>query len=314
MSLHLDIKFARVSYKSSILLYWNTWLRELTMASSISPLTYESFIALLDQGDQFTIEPSSFDIISAVRYDPTLSTVPPTSVDKVTKSNLFLFPEHIERLKFSFNFFQQAAKDSNPGIQLSDIEIDGDFIFHQIVKAIEESQVPLDKPLKVRIVVSIKGSVEIILNEATERPNLLDGLEDFYAEDQRWDVYVDRTPILVSPFTSFKTTRRDVQNNARRSLPGKRPGKEEVLLTNSAGEVMEGSITNVAFKNKAGQWTTPQLTSGCLCGVARHFLLRKDFVKEGNIPVSELKIGQDVLLLNGIQGAVRGTIVGFVGE
>ena len=74
---------------------------------------------------------------------------------------------------------------------------------------------------------------------------------------------------------------------------------------------MEGSITNVAVKRESdGKWVTPLLSSGCLCGVTRHFLLRKNFIEEDNVTLEQLKPGTKVLLMNAIMGVFGGTIVG----
>ena len=71
------------------------------------------------------------------------------------------------------------------------------------------------------------------------------------------------------------------------------------------------SDTNVAIRRKKdGKWITPQLSSGCLCGVMRHFLLRKDFIEEETILLRSLEIDTEILLFNGIMGVVRGKIVG----
>lgn len=285
------------------------------MTRPISTLTYDKFIARLDQSDPFTIDPKSFEILSTIRYDPNLTATPPSTVAEVTKENFFLLPEHIERTRFSVEFFHSAAKSADSETPSFPFNINQQFIYDQLILALSESLVSLGEPLKIRLLVSLDGSVRLEMYATPRRENLLDGLDETYPELQRYDIYVDKTPLLVSPFTSFKTTKRQHYSDAReRALPGKKPGLEEVILVSSSGEVTEGSITNIAIKNKTGEWITPQLTSGCLCGVTRHFLLKKNLIKEGNILLDSLKLGQDVLLLNAILGVVRGTIVGFTGK
>jgi Branched-chain amino acid aminotransferase/4-amino-4-deoxychorismate lyase len=136
-------------------------------------------------------------------------------------------------------------------------------------------------------------------------PNIL---EQSLLDD--WDVYIDSQPTFISPFTSFKTTNRQHYTDARnRRLPGVRPGREEVLVYNHQNDMMEGSITSFAVRRKSdGMWITPQLSSGCLCGVMRHFLLRKDFMEEEVIKLDSLAVGTEVMLFNGVMGVVRGRI------
>lgn len=278
----------------------------------ISNVTYDTFVELTGTRDQFEIDPDSFDILSTVRYDPKLSKKPPTSIATVTRQNFFLLPEHVERMKYTVDFFIEAAKRTAPPLDPTVFQIDETFIYDKIVQALEESGISVDQPLKVRLLLSLNGRMKVELYQTPVRENLLDGFSDSYPESEKYDVYVDTTPILPSPFTSFKTTSRKLYSDARsRALPGNLT-KEEVILVNTIGEVTEGSITNIAVKDKAGEWITPKLTTGCLCGVARFMLLKKNLLKEGKIKVEDLHEGQEVLLLNGIMGVVRGTIKGFV--
>lgn len=268
--------------------------------------TYDDFMNQLWNKDPFDIDPSSFEILSTIRYDPTLGEKVPQEVGDVTKAHFFLLPEHVERLKFSLLFFDEALEASGFDYDHG-FSVEEDYIFERLTQALEESKISLGEPLKVRFLVSMQGNVRIELYKVPERKDLLDGLTDEYPESDTYDLYVRTTPVLATPFTSFKTTKREVYTEARGILPGK-SAKEEVLLVNTSGEVTEGSITNIAIKSGKGEWVTPRLTSGCLCGVTRHFLLRKNMIKEGDISLQSLKVGQDVLLFNGILGAVRGTI------
>lgn len=266
--------------------------------------TYNAFLNRFTQESDFSAK-ELFEILSTIRYDPLLTAAPKSPSD-ITPDNFFLFPEHIERARFTLGFFEKYVNNGKP--LDSNAIVDKQLIFDKLVLAIEASGLPIDKPLKIRVLITIEGDVKIELYETPIRAKLFDGLEDNYPEDERYSIYVDPKPALISPFTSFKTTRRKVYNESRaRNLPQLEP-REEVVLTNTAGEVMEGSVTNIAIRAKLGDWVTPKLTSGCLCGVTRHFLLRKNLIKEGDISKDSLKEGQDVLLMNGIMGCVRGTI------
>lgn len=280
------------------------------MTDASSTMDYQTFISQLPLKDPFSFDPSSFEILSTIRYDPGLTDKKPQTIEDITVNNFFVFTEHVERLKYTVKYFHSASVDVTESS--FPFEIEENYIFNVIVGAIRDAGVALSQPLRIRLLLSLSGNLRVELYETLPRPNLVDGLNDEYPEELRYDIYVDRTPVLPSPFTSFKTTSRDVYNEAReRSLPGKSK-REEVLLINSCGEVMEGSITNIAIKTDTGEWVTPQLTSGCLCGVTRHFLLQKNALKEGTVHLKELEVGQDVLLLNGVLGVVRGTIREFV--
>lgn len=280
--------------------------------STISSITYDTFVELTGTKDQFEIDPNTFEILSTVRYDPRLSKVPPTSIDSVTKQNFFLLPEHVERMKYTVDFFIETAKRNTPELDPTVFQIEESYIYDKIIQALRESGISVDQPLKVRLLLSLNGQMKVELYQTPVRENLLDGLSDSYPDSDKYALYVDTTPVLPSPFTSFKTTSRKVYSDARsRALPGNL-AKEEVILVNTIGEVTEGSITNIAVLDKDGVWITPKLTTGCLCGVTRYMLLKKNLIKEGKIKVEDLHEGQEVLLLNAILGVVRGTIKGFV--
>lgn len=67
------------------------------------------------------------------------------------------------------------------------------------------------------------------------------------------------------PWLRVKSTRREVYDRARASLP---EGLDEVLFLNERGEVCDGSITSVFFDRGQGM-RTPPLSCGLLPGVLR---------------------------------------------
>ncbi|KAH3899302.1 aminodeoxychorismate lyase ABZ2 SCDLUD_004739 [Saccharomycodes ludwigii] len=141
-----------------------------------------------------------------------------------------------------------------------------------------------------------------------------------------YTVYIDTEPLIPSPFTSFKTTKRQHYNRARERMLELHKGKEgpcEILVYNTNYEVMETSFCNVYFKKYVANnkddtakdcssyyYYTPSLSSGCLCGTMRYYLLRKKLVSEvKSIDVRKLKDGDEVLLSNAIRGCFKGLIV-----
>ena len=276
---------------------------------------------------------SQFELLETIRYDPQLSTTEPKGFKEIAKQNFLFLSEHANRLKFTMRFFHRNIMQS--GTQL-DFEITDDYLFREIVENMERLNKEVDVPYKIRALFQLDGTAKFefhntaklsslqsllhIKNEAISEDIheaasgnelLMSSNEQFdNAIDNVWDVYVNNSPTHISPFTSFKTTKRDEYSKARANLPGKNPGHEEVLLYNEQSQLMEGSITNVAVKRPSdGKWITPLLSSGCLCGVTREYLLGTNYIVEQTITMDQVKPGTEVLLFNGIMGVVKGKIV-----
>ncbi|KAJ7103264.1 aminotransferase [Mycena belliarum] len=114
-------------------------------------------------------------------------------------------------------------------------------------------------------------------------------------------------------FTTTKTTERTVYNDARTRvglppLPSDDPA--DVVLYNPAGHITETSVSNVAFYH-ADTWLTPPLSSGCLPGVLRRWLLQHKRIREaeeGELTKDALRPGHWVLLFNSVYGCRLGRI------
>jgi 4-amino-4-deoxychorismate lyase len=90
------------------------------------------------------------------------------------------------------------------------------------------------------------------------------------------------------PWLRVKTTRRDVYDRARATLP---LGLDEVILSNERGEVCDGSITTVFFDRGQGM-RTPPLSSGLLPGVLRTELAcPEEVLLSGDLPHVRLWVG-----------------------
>jgi branched-chain amino acid aminotransferase len=72
-------------------------------------------------------------------------------------------------------------------------------------------------------------------------------------------------------------------------------GAAEALLANTAGNLCEGTGSNV-FLVLDGQVVTPPLSSGCLAGVTRALLLEWTDATERDIAMSELSRADEVFL------------------
>lgn len=116
-------------------------------------------------------------------------------------------------------------------------------------------------------------------------------------------------PISTPPslFTSHKTTSRELYLASRARLHLSAAYTSEALLWNPAGEVTEGSITNVAFW-RGTCWVTPRLESGGLGGVMRRWLVEQGEWTEGTVGKDSVRKGERVLLSNAVRGVFAGEV------
>lgn len=279
---------------------------------------------------------------------------------KIPDSCFFLLPLHQKRLQFGADFFnwdfelsldmlKKEIKSAmfNTFKECEKEDKDGDK--GNADKKGEEKEKVWNKAYKIRALVSKTGALKMEVSLASPRSDLFSGFKKVQnpRKDPVYDVVVDTQSTMSSPFTSFKTTKREIYSTARennlrpplgkstkpgppitsdtvlslenpsspsspldaepRTYPSSSPMLQEVLLYNTRDEIMEGSITNVAFFRE-GSWRTPPLGTGCLSGVVRHHLLTKQMVQEAVIPKKSLVNGEPVLLFNGVQGIVRGVL------
>ncbi|XBW36961.1 hypothetical protein QEN19_002541 [Hanseniaspora menglaensis] len=323
-----------------------------------------------------TFSDKEFDLLSTIRYDPSLAArnskfhdnlnfeaqnlelTSPTDIlstllipdsentmflsthDKLNEDELLdvyfyrfmLLGEHLKRIQFSLKYFGWT-----------DFMVDLTCLMELLIKALPVFN-PDNKDLglkdrmiqmlkrhecyKMRVLINKRGEIRCEAHIIASPPltnkinskssnyflnNLLIGFLD---EAPTYTVYIYDTQITPTCFTSFKTTNRAHYNEARKQMQHLHIGKNdpsEILLFNTSGELMEGSITNVFIRTYIGDkwfYTTPALSSGCLCGVMRNFLVSKRVVTENKkINIHQLKDGDEILLSNGIIGLVKGRIV-----
>jgi len=101
-----------------------------------------------------------------------------------------------------------------------------------------------------------------------------------------------------TPFTYHKTTRRGFLDTERRAS-----GCDEVVFLNDAGEVTEGSYTNV-FVERRGVLLTPPLECGLLAGTLRRDLLDAGRAMEAVLTPADLETADAVYLGNSVRGLV----------
>lgn len=129
-------------------------------------------------------------------------------------------------------------------------------------------------------------------------------------------VFLDTQPSSSAAdvlFTSTKTTHRSIYNAARARVgisPQSDPASPDVVLYNEQNLITETSISNVAFYHSE-LWMTPPLSTGCLPGVLRRWLLQQRRIQEapeGVLTKESVKEGDWVLMFNSVHGCRLGRI------
>lgn len=132
-----------------------------------------------------------------------------------------------------------------------------------------------------------------------------------------YDVYVDADFTSPSEFTHFKTTKREMYDQARyrAGLKLTDTTKEVLIVNKTDASVMEGSLTTPYFW-RDGRWVTPPVSksfraqdgAGGNDGTTRRWALERDLVAEGVVGAADLADGEAVWLSNGVRGFVFGRI------
>ena len=109
-------------------------------------------------------------------------------------------------------------------------------------------------------------------------------------------------------FCQHKTTHRE--HYEWRWRAGRAHGADETIVLNTAGEVMEGTRTNVWVDMK-GKLLTPPLSSGGLPGVERaHLLAMRPDAHEHVLFPGDLEQADAVFVSNALRGLMRVELVG----
>jgi branched-subunit amino acid aminotransferase/4-amino-4-deoxychorismate lyase len=114
-----------------------------------------------------------------------------------------------------------------------------------------------------------------------------------------WRVALAAHPIDPSDqFLYHKTTNRSVYERAAR------PGYDDVILWNPAGEVTEATIANLVVEDAAveGRRVTPPVACGLLPGTLRAELLAAGEISEERVTVEQLRSAARFWLVNSVRG------------
>ncbi|CAK7245029.1 MAG: Aminodeoxychorismate lyase [Sporothrix thermara] len=131
-----------------------------------------------------------------------------------------------------------------------------------------------------------------------------------------YEVTLDDDKTSSSPYTHYKTTRRQQYDAARKRAGITGPELKEVLLVNSSsGVIMDGSISTVYFWRN-GRWVTPPVPpkygkesgSGGLDGTTRRWALERKLAVEEEVRAESLQHGEDCWMSNGVRGYIFGKV------
>lgn len=278
------------------------------------------------------INDDDFELFTSVRYDPVLmrASWKPSCDEAYCPFLLFFY--HLDRLAAALQHFEW---EDGLGITMDDPNVYQDVRERVEQETWEKEHGDGYKPLRVSCFYCVKShhllsclpvlQVRLVISPSTgfrvecfptaERSYDLLSLSTFnptsstlpsppFPEPTR--VYLDSSPTPVSDFTLYKTTRREHYDAARERV-GLKPSTTdgEVLLFNEEGNITEGSIRNVAFW-RDGKWVSPD--DGGLEGVVLRWLVEQGRVTEGTVSKEDVKIGEMVLLMNGVEGCTLGVI------
>ncbi|POS75536.1 hypothetical protein DHEL01_v206063 [Diaporthe helianthi] len=275
----------------------------------------------------------NFQLFTSLRFDPSLLQLGGSQQDGIgwnyTKpSAYYMLDYHRDRmLKAAWNWGWEKAVAAIDGVEgLARLE---SFVTEQL------GQDTSGEPRRVKVLLSREGQLglESSVVPATPLANLfpkqLVGPDvDSAAHDQEsplgqlrlsppYLVHLDARPTRRSQYTHYKTTKREMYDQAR-ARAGLKPtdATQEVLIVDEAtGAVMEGSLTTPYFL-RGGRWVTPPVAekysadhgSGGQDGTTRRWALERGLAIEEEIQSWDVSDGEAVWLSNGVRGFVLGRI------
>ena len=167
--------------------------------------------------------------------------------------------------------------------------------------------------LRIKIRSYISGRITTEIRPAVRTPLSSLFKSTFAVPDQRseseWTVVIDNQPTQATESTMYKTSDRFPYGRARAQagIPTLAT-KKEVLLYNTANEILDGS-TSTPYFYREGRWVTPTSSCGGLQGVTRRWALENGLCVEGSILKDSLKYGELVWFSNGVKGFFLGMLV-----
>lgn len=241
--------------------------------------------------------PKDVVLLTTLRYDPHLKHITrriPIAMEDSDDDVFLLSKLHHQRLRYGAKLLGWESRISHS----------------EMVAKMTEAVAGSPTPKRVRVTVDHTGSFSVETFDTNERDNIFSGLSVTPVQngvDPLYEVRLDQKRVSAAVTNMIKTTERKAYDEVRSRNSVRAGAPVEVLLVGTNGELLEGSTTTIAIQRN-GEWITPKLVNGGMVGVTRSFLLELGFVKEGDIHVSELHDGDDVLVSNGVQGVCAGKL------
>lgn len=275
----------------------------------------------------------NFELFTSLRFDPSLLQLGGSQQDDIGWNSTKTSPYYM--LDYHRDRMWKAASYWGWGEALTAIEgVNGlakleSFITEQL------GQDTSGDPRRVKVLLSREGQLglESSVVPATPLANLFpkqlvgpdfyspaDGQESLLGQLQLsppYVVHLDDRPTRRSEYTHYKTTKREMYDQAR-ARAGLKPtdATQEVLVVDEAtGSIMEGSLTTPYFF-RGGKWVTPPVAekfstddgSGGQDGTTRRWALERGLAVEEEVKARDVADGEAVWLSNGVRGFVFGKI------
>ncbi len=150
-----------------------------------------------------------------------------------------------------------------------------------------------DGALRVRLELSRDGGLDLAASPFVPLPN-----------GALWRLAIARARLdSTDPLRRHKTTRRDLYAAARSEHEGEQI--DEVLLLNEAGELAEGTITNIFIELAEGILATPPLSSGALPGILRGELIETGRAVERRLTTDDLSSAPTIFVGNSLRDLIH---------
>lgn len=275
----------------------------------------------------------NFQLFTSLRFDPTLLQLGNDQPDDLgwnsgKPSPYYMLDYHRDRMLKAASHWgwdkAVAAIEGPEGLARLESFITGQF-----------DQDSGDQPRRVKVLLSQEGQfgLESSVVPATSLANLfprqLVGQSDNSSADGQgippgqprlsppYVVHLDGRPTCRSEYTHYKTTKREMYDQARARV-GLKPTdatKEVLIVDEATGSIMEGSLTTPYFL-RGGRWVTPPVAerfstedgSGGQDGTTRRWALERCLAVEEEIKARDVVDGEPVWLSNGVRGFVFGKI------
>ncbi|KAI0179169.1 aminotransferase [Hypoxylon sp. FL1284] len=268
-----------------------------------------------------------FQIFTSIRYDPALLQIPHLGFTNTgwnqAPSPFYMLDFHRDRmLRAAINWKWEAAIAA----------ISGEEGLERLQGYLQSITTEIGNgPHRVMITLAQDGTLghQISALPATHLNNLLpdclpgpspqdpvqDGKGTTPTKDAIYELLVDGQRTAKSEFTHYKTTSREMYNEARKRAQISLGDKKEVLLVNDDGHVMEGSISTPYFW-RGGKWVTPPVPaqfdvsqgSGGNDGTTRRWALERNLVTEQVVLASSLVNDEYCWISNGLRGFICGKV------